>query len=80
MRPVTQNGNTKADNAASQPSAFSASTTAVQLSEGRWSVRGSSVLLYHRKMGELSHSWAGNVVELLGGGTHAAAAAAAIVV
>eukprot|EP00802_Teleaulax_amphioxeia_P011978 Tamp_12016.p1 GENE.Tamp_12016~~Tamp_12016.p1 ORF type:complete len:426 (+),score=75.11 Tamp_12016:241-1518(+) len=33
------------------------------LSKGRWSVKQSSVLLYHRRVGELSHSWSGQVLE-----------------
>lgn len=33
------------------------------LSAGRWSVKQSSVTLYHRKMGEPSHSWMGQLRE-----------------
>ena len=35
----------------------------VDCSAGRWSVKGQSILLYHRRMGELSHSWTGQVLE-----------------
>jgi hypothetical protein len=34
------------------------------ISAGRWSIRQSSVVMYHRRMGELSHSWVGRLREV----------------
>ncbi len=35
----------------------------LQPSAGRWSLKNSTVMMYYRKPGELSHSWAGQLVE-----------------
>ena len=56
MRPVQVQGHDELDEAARPPPHL--------LSAGRWSVKQSSVLLYHRRMGEPSHSWMGRLQEM----------------